>query len=664
MKHKLFSFALLLVPATFFAQSSIVEESGVIHIHNGGNFAFFGDVEVKTNGLIHNEGGTLYTRGAVVGEERIRIDLNASLDVDGDTFTFAHETNENFANLIIGSTGVVEVPAGRSLTTTGTFDNQRTGSPGVRLLANPTGYGQLLTLGTVTNKGILYAEQHLTSATTAGWRHLASPVSATLAQLDDDIQTYYENPGAGQGVQGNANQWNIWWYDASPDLTLAGSDNPASATSKANAKYYTPAQSNTEAFGPGNNARAFITYTGGAFGILNEDDLIDVSGAFGNANYNFSLWKTHDKGAGAYAKIGTTPYSGAESNPELITGWNLIPNPYPSNIAVSSLFDGGANDLGLAYKAVHIWDPANRQYIALANDLSTVMVQWNNNSGGLVDNRNIAPFQAFWVKADLHEYATGQFGGSSNIANNQNITFTNAHRTVEATSNFFKKIPSHFALRLWNDAHSKRDQVLVAFDATYASSLENDDAVKLLSSDIMMPELSAIVEGVPTSINRMALPAPGHAIPVRFKSKLDQERFQFGIAEHEIDLSWTIHIFDWHTKQLHDLRADGPYTFSNDAAFEGDNRFTVYINYKDAGYDPFSNVRIWGGRNGIEVSFANPGNDLAAVEIMDLAGRRLFYSNIVPTINNFEWPVSKQEMQMYIVRVTTGKKHTVERVLR
>lgn len=662
MKNITFSICLCAAWLTATSQNSAYVD-GNLQIHAGGTLAFFGDLEVATNGLLHNEAGTLTTHGEVSGEARIQLDANANLEVLGETFTFAHETNEVINDLVIGTAGLLEVPAGRSLTTNGTFNNQRTGQAGIRLLADATGYGQLLTLGTVNNKGLLYAEQYLTSANTPGWRHLASPVATTLAALDDDIETYYEAPGAGAGTQGNSAQWNLWWYDASPDLTLTGADNPATETSKANSRYYTPAQDNSEFFGPTTNAKAYITYTGGAFGILNPNSLIDVEGAFGNGDYSFDLWKTHDKGAGTYAKAGITPYSGAETNPLLITGWNLIPNPYPSNLDVSALFD--AHNLGLEYKAVHIWDPTNRQYTALAHDaLTTSMIQWNNNSGILVDNQNIAPFQSFWVKADLHEYAAGQFGGSSNHFDNQTIILTNDHRTVEATSHFFKKIPAHIALRLWNPNQTKRDQALVAFDAGFESGLENDDAIKMLSSDILMPELSTLVEGVPTSINRLALPAPGHAVPVRFQSKVDQEPFFLGIAEHDIDLSWTIHVFDWHTKRLHDLRAEGPYAFINDNSFEGDNRFTVYINYKEAGYDPLNNVRIWGGRNGIEVSFANPNNQEAKIEIMDAAGKRLFYSNAVATHQNFEWPIYSQEMRMYVVRVTTGKTHTIEKVVR
>lgn len=628
---------------------------GNLHVHTGGNITFFGGVNVPEDGMLRNQAGTLYTRDVVTGETRIQIDEAASLNVDGGTFTFAHETNEKFLNLTVGTTGVVEIPAGRSLTTTGTFNNLRTGTPGVRLLANSTGYGQLLTEGPVTNKGILYAEQYLTSTTTAGWRHLSSPVATTLAALDDDIQTYYEAPGAGQGTQGITNQWNVWWYDASPATALSGADNPASPTSKANAKYYTPAQNNTEAFGPANNAKAYVIYTGGAFDVTNPDALIDVEGAFGNADYNFTLYKTHDKGPGAYAAAGVPQYNGAEDDPGLITGWNLIPNPYPSNLDVSAMVDGTAA-LGMAYQAIHVWDPASKQYIAISHDINTSMVEWNNNTGGLVANQNIAPFQAFWVKADL------EMGGGSSTVTDQ-ITLTNAHRTVATASKFFKQAPPHLAIRLWNNNQQKRDQALVAFDAMYNSALENNDAVKLLSSDILMPELSTLVEGIPTSINRMAMPAPGHAIPVRFKSKVDREPFHLGIAEHEIDLSWTIHVFDWHTKILHDLRADGPYKFTNDTKFEGDNRFTVYINYKDAGYDPLSNVRIWGGRNGIEVSFANPNGQNAAIEILDLAGRRLYYNNAVPTNYNFEWPVSSQ-VSMYVVRVSVDKKHTIEKVIR
>jgi hypothetical protein len=42
----------------------------------------------------------------------------------------------------------------------------------------------------------------------------------------------------------------------------------------------------------------------------------------------------------------------------------------------------------------------------------------------------------------------------------------------------------------------------------------------------------------------------------------------------------------------------------------------------------------------------------------------LFFSNAVATHQNFEWPIYSQEMRMYVVRVTTGKTHTIEKVVR
>jgi hypothetical protein len=640
--------------------------SGAIHIHEGGNLTFFGDVEVLADGLLHNEAGTLYTRADVRGEERIQMGEEASLDVNGGTFTFKNEQHEKFKDLTIGTSGILEVTPGNSLTITGSFNNLNNSTDdseaGLNLYADENGYGQLLTTGSVTNKGVIYAQQYLKSATNRGWRHLGSPVLTTLAEIDDDFKTYYENPGANQGERGSSSQWNLWWYDASPDLTLTGPDNPASATSRANAKYYTPANANNEAFGPDNNARGYILYVGGPFAVLNAN-ILDVRGAFGNESYTFNLYKTHDKGPGAYAAAGASAYSGVEDNPTLITGWNLIPNPYPSNLDVSELLDDNTN-FGLNYKAVHIWDPLSNQYIVAAKDINSV-INWN--TGDPTDPNyvgptgattlKIAPFQAFWVKANL---AGG--GGSSTLTDQ--ITLTNNHRTVDVSNNFFKTTPPHIALRLWNADASKKDQTIVAFGSSYDNGLQNDDAIKFLSSDMNAPELSTLAEGIRLSINRLRLPDPGHAIPVQFKSAENGERFSIAVAEYEIDPTWTLHLFDWKTKKLHDLKYEGVYNFTNDTEWKDGNRFTFYINYKEANFDPFNNVKIWGSREGIEVTFANPSIDPAAIEIMDLAGKRLFYSNKVPTNQNFIWPVSFGEPRMYVVRVTTSRKHTIERVLR
>lgn len=369
----------LLLPA----QTNNIETGTTFYVSEGTSVYFSG---VAIDGLLSVQAVNAETEividGEITGDANFELNGNkVNLTLNAGTWNVLNADDEYVNNLFMQATGVAEVPAAHSLTILGDFNNTNT-TVGVKLLADASGYGQILTSGTVTNAGTTYAEQYLTSQTNAGWRQLASPVSTTLAEVDDDFETFYPN---GPGPVGNAAQYNIWWYDASP-INPNGTNVTANLLgSDADAKHFKAADNNTLAFGPANNARGFTIFSGSAFDITNAG-VLDVSGVFGNGDYTFDCYRTHDFIAG---QSGTTTQ-------QLITGWNLIPNPYPSNIDVSNLLSDATN-FDLAYKAVHVWNAKVQQYVAITEG---AFIDWNTSNDTLGSAKNIAPFQAFWVKAD------------------------------------------------------------------------------------------------------------------------------------------------------------------------------------------------------------------------------------------------------------------------
>jgi hypothetical protein len=650
MKKLLFSCAFLIAIIGIKAQTSIpthiigdVYSSNVI-------LSFEGDLEVEEDGFLHVHSGSLYVNNQISGEENIQLDEAAMLYVDKGVFTFLHEKDERIHTLDIGVNGRVEVQPENSLTITDALTNRNQNTTdslaGINLYANADGYAQLMTPATIAEKGTTYAQQYLTSKTTSGWRELSSPVATTLADVADDYPLYF--------ASAQPRQWNIWWYDSSPIGDGGGHSGVAvNATSAANAQYYKPAASAASLF---NETVAYSTFVGGSF-FPEIKDALDVRGEMGNGDYTYTIYKTHDMGYSATVAtaFNLAPFAGdATKSPNEITGWNLIPNPYPSNIDVSSLFNG-ADALGLAYKAIHVLDAKNKTYQAISYDLTTA-IDWNND--GSVVETNIAPFQAFWVKADLEN------GGGSYLLSDE-ITLKNTHRTIAPiTQNFFKTIPAHITLRVANEDTTKSDATIVALDATFDDGFETIDALKMKGTSKDAASLSTLVDGYELSINRVALPTPSHAIPVRFENEVANEKFFIDAAEYEIPMDWVVTLFDWKTKKFHNFKEEGVYYFNHDANFKADNRFVLHINYKSTPSTLIDGVAIWGAREGIEISFTNPEAPIATVEIMDLAGRRLYINNGVPTNQNFTWFLGSTEPQMYIVRVTTLDKHKIERVLR
>jgi hypothetical protein len=606
---------------------------------------FHAEAGTINEGIITNW-GTLSLKGGITGTEDVLLEEPCSLILLADTdYEFSNEADEKFSNLTIGaSTASAAVFANGSLTITGNYNNTRTGSPGLILKAgNSQGdYAQFLPPADVTNAGITHVEQFFTAATTPSWRHIASPVAATLAQLEDDFALYFESTGS-------AAQWNLWRYDASPFPGQLGGVNPA-ANSEANATYWVPAANSAAVF---DHTLAYNFYVGGPFFSVFNDGVLDVQGEFYNDDASYTLYKTHDFGYNSdiAAALGTAPFAGTETNQNLITGWNLIPNPYTTNISVPDLFA----DMPLNYRAVHVWDAPQQRYIAITDGLSTV-VEWGNNDDDAITANNIAPFQTFWVKADLE-------AGSGSATHTQNLVLKTSFRTITKNLSFNKTAPPHIRLLVSSADSTKRDVSIVAFDAAYDNGLDDLDARYLVSSNGEMPSFYTLAGDVPTSINRLALPAPGHAVPLHLDGPKDGEAFAISMQDFETPFDWTYHIYDWHTKNLHDLKHDGSYTFSNAKNFEDKSRFTFFVNYKDAGYDVSKGVKILGTQEGIAVLFISQKDAIADVEIMDIAGKRLFSGN-VPTNQRFEWPTNGKELTVYVVRVTTNQNHTIEKIIR
>jgi len=612
-----------------------------------GTDVFFAGVQVDdsgTPGLLDVQSTAVNTNcvidGVVLGDTRISFGDLTNLSLDNGTWTTEwdspNENNEVLNDLTIGANGEVRVPPVNSLTTNGEFINGNA----LYLEADANGYGQLLTLGTVTTKGVTEAQQFFTVGTTEGWRQMSSPVTTSLDDIKDDFDFSYSPVAHAGGLQDSTQ--NIWWYDASP-INPAGGNTTSTLPlgSDANAKHWTYATA-SEAIGPANNAKGWDIWMG-APNVYTDGGRMTLTGEFGNGNYDFDCYRTDDFIAN---QSGTT-------NSTLITGWNLIPNPYPSNIDVSTLLTDATN-FDLAYKAIHVWDATNQRYIALTADIPSV-IEWNNSQANAQDEtNNIAPFQAFWVKAA----ATPSDAATAD----EDITLVNAHRTVEDNANFFKTTPPLIRLKLATLNEKYSDQSVIAFSDESTDGIDNNDALKLNSLNENTPNLSSVAEGTNLSINRLRNPAPYHSVPLHIETVKNGTEATIDMRDENIDPAWTIYLEDVKYGKMHNLR-NGEYTFAHDASMKT-NRFVVHIN-KFAGnidVNSWNNVNIYTNTDGINVAFANPDESTASITISNLAGQ-LIYQGQVSTGRLFTFPIN-DDMAVYAVQVITGSKVTHEKVVR
>lgn len=606
MKTKLTALGLLFSSLAF----SQVTVDGNLFINTGATFYSDMAININTTTGSLNVEGNLEVTGDITGDEKVVLAETASLDLDAGTLTL-NETNEKFTDLTLGTTGIVEVSAGKSLTLTGDLDNQNT-SDGLTLLADASGYAQLLTTGTISTKGGTHAEQYLTASANEGWRQFGSPVTATFAQVDDDFQTYYPNS---PGTVGTSEKWNLKYWDASS--TTATPTDPA--------KGWTEVYNNAVSFGPANNAIGYSIFVGSYFNVLN-NGILDLEGEVGNGDYTYQTQPTSANGLAA----------------AINKGWQLIPNPYPSNINISDLL-GNTSDFPLAYKAIHIWNGKSQQYTAVADNVYTDFSGTTTPDNNTV---NIAPFQAFWVK------------GSETVT--ETVTLKNSHRTLVAQGNYFKTTPDLIRLNA-TAADGAIDQTIITFEQDADDNLDGRDAFKIMSLNEDMHNMYTFADGNKIAINRKAIPAPDKHIPMYFEAP-NANVFKIDMVQETVAINWAIELEDHKTGAIHNLR-NGEYSFKNDPSFTS-NRFTVHINKtgRSVALNNAERVNIYGNDEGINVSFLSTKSQIADVSIYNVAGQTLFTGRI-NTDETFVWPVHGIPA-MYVVNVKLLTETFTEKVVR
>jgi hypothetical protein len=238
-------------------------------------------------------------------------------------------------------------------------------------------------------------------------------------------------------------------------------------------------------------------------------------------------------------------------------GWNMVGNPWPSNVNVSTLI---ASDLsGFAYKFIHVWDHAAGQYRALGTGTSTDFGP--NGTGGASQGPGIiAPYQAFWVKAD---------GGSP-------ATFTLSKNTITTTAGaqIFAKTstPNLVRLNVRSASNNTVDQLVVDFNPAATWNLDGAyDAFKINSMDGTVPTLSAEVDGSPVAI--AGIPAAQGGLWLNFKPANGHNQHVFELNTDELQPGIHIYLVDHATGKNHDLMA-GPYAFQQ-VASAPENRFEL-----------------------------------------------------------------------------------------
>ena len=213
----------------------------------------------------------------------------------------------------------------------------------------------------------LEVRQKITGA--KGWRMVGSPVSTTYSDFTDSLET--------QGFLGSTNpslQPNLlWWDETDKGTSLQAWRQPSTSTANA----------------PAGRGHYFYVFNGGskqAPATGNYSDVLPITMSVTGSEVNLA------SGIFSFPVTFTPRDSNLVAQADTLIevnqadeGFNLIANPTASTIDFHSASGWSKTNID---ETIYVWDPATEAFLT-----------WNGLTGSMGSGK-IAPFQAFWVKAN------------------------------------------------------------------------------------------------------------------------------------------------------------------------------------------------------------------------------------------------------------------------
>lgn len=235
-------------------------------------------------------------------------------------------------------------------------------------------------------------------------------------------------------------------------------------------------------------------------------------------------------------------FSSADPNVE---GWNLIGNPFTCALDFTQLGRTNVNN------AFSVWDPVSQSY--------------KDNSALSTDN--IAPMQAFWVKANA---AGPSISGMDMTTNAAVVSIAPAFYKTTVADRFYVQVVAQNNPLL-------KDEILIGMVPGTSDGLDSDWDAPTRLNPASVPTLMMVNQNEQLAHNAIDF-GPQHQqtkhLPLYFY--VAQQGDVYGVTLYDSLLAnmYTIVLEDQKTGVFHDL-ATGTYVFTNDTAAK--NRFVLHL---------------------------------------------------------------------------------------
>jgi hypothetical protein len=153
-------------------------------------------------------------------------------------------------------------------------------------------------------------------------------------------------------------------------------------------------------------------------------------------------------------------------------GWTMVGNPYPSSIDWDSPSITKTN----VNAAIYIWNATQQQF-------ASYIFPFGTNGG----SNEIASTQAFWIQSN---------------ASGASVQLTEACK-VSADATFLKQNTGS-PLRIKSQNNNGSDELIINFEANATNAFDiNYDAKKINSTNLSLPAISSLSDGIDVSINQL-----------------------------------------------------------------------------------------------------------------------------------------------------------------
>lgn len=341
-------------------------------------------------------------------------------------------------------------------------------------------------------------------------------------------------------------------------------------------------------------------------------------------------------------------------------GYNLVGNPYPSNLDFDALYDRNST---LIYGTAYFW--TNQQYIPTqqGGGYSGSNYAIYNRSGGVpatFQDGVDSPTPTQYVKVG-QGFLVQTMSGS----HNQPLQFTNDMRSYSASSVFFNKQEAQSKDRFWLNLKSPsniNNTILISYMEGATDGYE-----RLYDADLLVLGSDAFYSTNGSS--KLAIQGRNYPLNTTDVVTLGAKFFETGNytitikdAEGLFKEDQVVYLKDKKLNKLINLTLDGTYTF---AASKGTDETRFEVIYQDL--VSFDTVNRSAGSVAVvkdesEVVVRDTTNNITAIDVFDASGK-LVQSLSGKNSKEIRINTSGLTKGVYILKIASGKEITTKKVI-